>query len=163
MPVLPPPELGGAQAQPAGEPPWILPPPGLSPHPQADRSGPPLHLPPPSTLLPPRAVVVALPRVERFSFEGNESFPDEVLVELVADFLHRELTPEDLDEISHTLTTWYIDHGYINSGAAIPDNPLFPALRTGPTAVSGAARRKQIPSSQNRSWHSGPEGYARDQ
>jgi hypothetical protein len=29
------------------------------------------------------------------------------------------------------------------------DNPLFPALRTGPTAVSGAARRKQIPSSQS--------------
>jgi hypothetical protein len=27
-------------------------------------------------------------------------------------------------------------------------NPLFPALRTGPTAVSGAARRKQIHSSK---------------
>ena len=26
-------------------------------------------------------------------------------------------------------------------------NPLFPALRSGPTAVSGASRQKQIPSS----------------
>ena len=28
-----------------------------------------------------------------------------------------------------------------------PRNPLFPALRSGPTAVSGASRQKQIPSS----------------
>ena len=28
------------------------------------------------------------------------------------------------------------------------DNPLFPALRSAPTAVSGASRQKQIPSSQ---------------
>jgi len=29
-----------------------------------------------------------------------------------------------------------------------PRNPLFPALRSSPTAVSGASRQKQIPSSQ---------------
>jgi hypothetical protein len=28
------------------------------------------------------------------------------------------------------------------------DNPLFPALRSAPTAVSGASRQKQIPSSK---------------
>jgi hypothetical protein len=31
-----------------------------------------------------------------------------------------------------------------------PRNPLFPALRSAPTAVSGASRQKQIPSSQGR-------------
>jgi len=29
-----------------------------------------------------------------------------------------------------------------------PRNPLFPALRSGPTAVSGASRQKQTPSSK---------------
>jgi hypothetical protein len=40
----------------------------------------------------------------------------------------------------------YIEQGRAGGFAKLI-NPLFPALRSGPTAVSGAARQKQIPSS----------------
>ena len=35
-----------------------------------------------------------------------------------------------------------------NLSVATPDNPLFPALRSGPAAGSGASPKKQIPSSK---------------
>jgi hypothetical protein len=52
-----------------------------------------------------------------------------------------------------------------NEGTAIitnAPNPLFPALRSGPTAASGASRQKQIPSSDtSTTWRSSSRGSAR--
>ena len=42
-----------------------------------------------------------------------------------------------------------------------PTNPLFPALRSSPTAVSGASRQKQIPSSKTARLASGVVGARR--
>jgi hemolysin activation/secretion protein len=62
--------------------------------------------------------------VRAFRFEGNTVFSDEELEEVVAAFTGRELTSEELEEARAALTRHYIDAGYINSGAILPDQTV---------------------------------------
>ena len=59
--------------------------------------------------------------VESFVFEGNTVYSSEELRPLTAGFEKRELFTEELLEAAKTVTKHYILHGYINSGAVIPD------------------------------------------
>jgi len=60
-------------------------------------------------------------RVEKFIFEGNQVFDEATLSEVVAEYTQRLITAEELQAAKNAITQFYIDAGYINSGAIIPD------------------------------------------
>ncbi len=68
--------------------------------------------------------------VENYLFKGNTVFSDKTLLTLVKDYQNRVISPEELQEVKHLLTRYYIDNGYINSGVIIPDQDIKNGLIT---------------------------------
>jgi hemolysin activation/secretion protein len=62
--------------------------------------------------------------VKRIKLTGNTVFSEEELAPIVAPYEGRTLTSEDLYALRQALTQHYIEHGYINSGAEIPDQEV---------------------------------------
>jgi hemolysin activation/secretion protein len=62
--------------------------------------------------------------VRRFKLTGNTVFSAEELAAVTAPYENRVITSEELQELRHQLTLYYVDHGYINSGAVIPDQKI---------------------------------------
>ena len=95
------------------------PPPQLAPAPPA-----PLTLPP----IPPApgdALSSGLEiRVSRFEFSGNTVIATETLEALAAPYRERPIGNEQLDELRRKVTAAYVERGYINSGAVIPDQRI---------------------------------------
>lgn len=60
-------------------------------------------------------------RVRRFDLIGNTVFGAEELAKVTAPYLNRTLTAEELQEVRRQLTLHYVERGYLNSGAVIPD------------------------------------------
>lgn len=69
-------------------------------------------------------------QIERFGFEGNTAFPDEELSELLADYVGRPITSEELQQARELLTQHYTSKGYINSGAIIKRQTLEDGVLT---------------------------------
>lgn len=59
--------------------------------------------------------------VKRFKFTGNTVFTSQQLEQVVAKFIGKTITTEDLEDARIALTRYYVDRGYINSGAVLPD------------------------------------------
>lgn len=68
--------------------------------------------------------------VRRFRFEGNTAFSEGELSKIVAPFLGRPLLREELDDARRAVTLHYVHHGYINSGAVLPDQPVTDGVVT---------------------------------
>lgn len=62
--------------------------------------------------------------VNKFLLEGNTVFSEEDLAPILSPYQNREITPEEMHELRRRLTTFYIDNGYVNSGAVIPDQEV---------------------------------------
>jgi hemolysin activation/secretion protein len=62
--------------------------------------------------------------VRTFHITGNTVFPDAELQKIAAPFENREITNTDLEELRQRLTVYYVNRGYINSGAVIPDQKV---------------------------------------
>ncbi|MFO1430056.1 MAG: ShlB/FhaC/HecB family hemolysin secretion/activation protein [Candidatus Competibacteraceae bacterium] len=62
--------------------------------------------------------------VRRFQLSGNTVFSDRDLAQVTAPYENRTITSEELQEVRHKLTLYYVERGYINSGALIPDQKL---------------------------------------
>ena len=113
----------GSQEMNAWEPPpggrrWVAPDyartavPVLSPNPSSPAAGePPLSM---------RERVM----VRQFELTGNTVFSAEELATVTAPYTHRALTAEELQEVRRQLTLYYVERGYLNSGAIIPDQPV---------------------------------------
>ncbi len=103
--------------------PPIPPPPLELPEFAPERPAPPLRLPPvmpvPEIRFPPLLVFV-----RAFKLSGNTIFSDAELAEITAPFENREITSEELQEVQHRLTLHYVNRGYINSGAVLPDQQV---------------------------------------
>ncbi len=79
-------------------------------------------LPPPPA--PSKTAPAARLLVRSFAFAGNTAFTDAELARVVAPFTGREVTAEELDQARRAVTVHYVESGYINSGAILPDqNP----------------------------------------
>jgi len=76
---------------------------------------------PPSTAGLPYAIKVY---VDAFRITGNTVFTDAELQAIVAPYTGREITNNELEEVRRRLTIQYINNGYINSGALIPDQKV---------------------------------------
>ena len=87
---------------------------------------PPLRLPPiaPTPKSPDRLAPGILVFVKEFAFSGNTVFTDAQLGEITAAYTGREITSEELEEIRHQMTLLYVNAGYVNSGAVVPDQDV---------------------------------------
>jgi len=84
-----------------------------------------------SQILPPIPVVpyrqeqglATAPRlfVRGFQFEGHRAFTDAELNQVTGSFTNRVLGIDDLEQARRAVSLFYVDHGFVNSGALIPD------------------------------------------
>lgn len=90
-------------------------------------------LPPPEQLLQPLTTpptspvlenITAKITIQQFKFEGNTAFSDEKLQQLLNAYIGKELTFSELLQTRTIITKYYIDQGYITSGAFIPPQRL---------------------------------------
>ncbi len=84
-----------------------------------------MPLPPP----PPPEKKDSLPtastvRIREIKIVGSTLFSDEQLSELSSPYRGRQASFEDLERLRHRLTMLYVDAGYINSGAVLPDQTV---------------------------------------
>ncbi len=95
--------------------------------------------PPPAQILsplppPPSPRLELLPRVRVFVREirvtGSTVFSPEEIAKVVAPYVNRELTAEDLEALRLELTRLYVNRGYVNSGAILPDQPVAEGVIT---------------------------------
>lgn len=84
-----------------------------------------LDLPPPT---PPGALDQAAkgPKimVKDIRLVGNTAFTSQQLSEITAPYTNRELTAEDLEALRLALTYYYVNHGYLTSGAVVPEQDV---------------------------------------
>jgi len=59
--------------------------------------------------------------VRGYRIEGSTVFSQEELERAVAPWAGRAIRSEDLVAVTDALTKLYVDHGYVNSGAVVPD------------------------------------------
>ena len=92
-----------------------------------------LVAPPPGKVLPvlPKPsdqMLQNLPTLEVFVNEirvrGNTVFSDAELAKFASSYVNRTISSEDLEQLRLDLTKYYIDRGYVNSGAFIPDQTV---------------------------------------
>ena len=62
--------------------------------------------------------------VKEVRLVGNTAFTSQQLSEITAPYTNRELTAEDLEGLRLALTHHYINHGYVTSGAVIPEQDV---------------------------------------
>lgn len=75
---------------------------------------------------------------------GNTVFSSSDLAPLTAPFEGREVTPQELETLRRKLTLFYVDHGYVNSGAIIPDQQVGPEGVVTIRIVEGRLTRVEI-------------------
>jgi len=62
--------------------------------------------------------------VRRFEIEGSTVFGAEDFDPLLAPWTGREIGSLDLVAVRDAITRLYVEHGYLNSGAVVPDQDL---------------------------------------
>ncbi|GAB4366664.1 MAG: ShlB/FhaC/HecB family hemolysin secretion/activation protein [Elainellaceae cyanobacterium] len=96
------------------------------------------ELPPPSELLPqplpaeplaPGEIPAAI-RVEQFEVIGSTIFSPEELAEVTEPFTGRDLSFAELLQVRSAITQYYVDRGYITSGAIIPPQTIADGVVT---------------------------------
>ena len=63
-------------------------------------------------------------KLQGLSFTGNTVYSNEQLLALVDTYVGNEIDTLDIQQIKNIITKHYIDNGYINSGAVIPDQDI---------------------------------------
>jgi hemolysin activation/secretion protein len=59
--------------------------------------------------------------VKEFRFVGNHLFSSASLGKVVEKYKNREINADDLEQARQDVSLFYVNHGYINSGATLPD------------------------------------------
>ena len=78
---------------------------------------------PPVELPKDRISALSRMQIKSFRFTGNTVFSDETLLAQIKGY-QRSISAEELQEVRNILTRYYIEAGYINSGALIPDQEI---------------------------------------
>jgi hemolysin activation/secretion protein len=68
--------------------------------------------------------------IRKIVVKGNTVFTSQQLAEVTAPYENRVLSSEDLESLRRALTLYYIDRGYINSGAVLPDQAVAEGIIT---------------------------------
>lgn len=98
------------------------------PQPQTE----PLFSPSTPTLTPPENIPDSPDTIiiEQFNFEGNTIFSDQQLAEVIQNFVGRPITFLELLQARSAITDFYVNQGYITSGAFIPPQTLTHGIVT---------------------------------
>jgi hemolysin activation/secretion protein len=59
--------------------------------------------------------------VRGFIFEGNRAVTTAELVKITTPFTNRQISSEEIEQARRSISLYYVNHGYVNSGAIIPD------------------------------------------
>jgi hemolysin activation/secretion protein len=59
--------------------------------------------------------------VKEFRITGNHAFSSGTLLKVLEKYSNREINAEDIEQARQDLTLFYINKGYVNSGAILPD------------------------------------------
>jgi hemolysin activation/secretion protein len=95
------------------------------PRPQPNEPEPILpEAPPPTQPVPESLAGISTVWVDALALSGNESISDATLLAAARPFLGRHLSAADLQQLAVTLTHVYVDAGYANSGATLPDQQV---------------------------------------
>ena len=62
--------------------------------------------------------------LRHITLEGNTVFPEQELRDVLKNYEQRYVSIADIEELRQKLTQFYIDHGYINSGAMIAEDAI---------------------------------------
>jgi len=62
--------------------------------------------------------------VSRIEVRGSTTFSDQDFAQLTAPYENRQVTSEELETLRQSITTLYVNHGYTNSGAVLPDQEI---------------------------------------
>ena len=88
-----------------------------------------LPMPPPPAETPGiRPSVTAF--ITQVKIAGSTVFTAEELGRVTAPYTNRSLTSEDLEALRVAVTVFYVNHGYVNSGAVIPDQAITDGVLT---------------------------------
>lgn len=68
--------------------------------------------------------------VKKFRFDGNKRFSEAELSSITAPYENRELTFEEVQAVKDAVTLHYVNNGYINSGAIIPNQQVTDGIIT---------------------------------
>jgi hemolysin activation/secretion protein len=81
----------------------------------------PFQLPPVVEPEAPAAGPTEYLEVKGFVFEGNHAVATEVLQKMAAPYAQRKVSGAELEELRQKLSRYYVEKGYINSGALLPE------------------------------------------
>ena len=59
--------------------------------------------------------------VKEFAFTGNTVYSSDTLAAQIIKYTGRKISSDELEAARQTITLYYVSHGYINSGALLPD------------------------------------------
>ena len=91
--------------------------------------------------------------VQEIRIVGNTVFSDEELATVTAPYVNRELTTEGLESLRRALTLYYVNRGYVTSGAIIPDQTVGDGIVT-IQIIEGKLSRIDIEGTKNfRPWY----------
>ena len=62
--------------------------------------------------------------VEEYRFYGNTVFSDDEFIAITLPYSNREMNTEELIELKDKITSHYVNNGFINSGAILPDQDI---------------------------------------
>lgn len=68
--------------------------------------------------------------VKEIEVRGSTVFSPEQLADITAPYVGKEVSTEDLEELRLALTRLFVSHGYVNSGAVIPDQTVTDGILT---------------------------------
>jgi hemolysin activation/secretion protein len=80
-------------------------------------------VPPPTAREPPLSSAARV-LVNEIRLTGNTVFSDAELAPIIAPYVGRAITTEELLDLRDALTASYVERGYVNSGAVIPDQEV---------------------------------------
>lgn len=83
---------------------------------------PPTVSPPPTEEVSPN--IPGTITVREFNFEGNTAFGTEELKQVIGEFIDRPLSFAELLQARSAITQYYVDQGYVTSGAYIPPQTI---------------------------------------
>jgi hemolysin activation/secretion protein len=112
----------------AGEPPFLEKEKPLRPEPPPEQILPPVQAPPLEERREKGPVLRVF--VKKIDVVGSTVFSASELAKVTAPYENREVSTEDLEELRRALTLLYVNKGYANSGAVIPDQAVTEGVIT---------------------------------
>ncbi|MFM8330533.1 MAG: ShlB/FhaC/HecB family hemolysin secretion/activation protein, partial [Candidatus Methylumidiphilus sp.] len=99
---------------------------------------------PPTAPTAPPAVGGRTVTLQAIEFRGNHAIPTAELNALAQDYLNRPLTGDDLADLRHHVTLYYVNKGYISSGAKIEKQSITDGGTLLVEIVEGELTRVQV-------------------